>query len=98
MQGYTATHVKTLAEHGPDIVAKKTTSNLLYVIEVKGDPISNPPKMRYPVLVSGLGEIVQRVTRAKYCRYAIALPSSYEEHVMRRVPSTAAKRLDLEFL
>ena|SRR5487761_771873 len=70
--------------------------NYYYIIEAKGDPISNPDKMRYPYLVSALGELVQRVTRAKYCRYAVALPASYERLVPRHVPSMLARRLDLE--
>lgn len=97
-RGYFPIRFRTLAEHGADIVAKRQRSNYFYIVEAKGDPTSNPMKMRYPYLVCALGEIVQRVTKAKYCRYAIALPSSYKELVKRRVPSTAARRLDLEFL
>ncbi|MHB1908333.1 MAG: hypothetical protein ACYCQJ_05605 [Nitrososphaerales archaeon] len=97
-KGYRVISVKGLAEHGLDIKAKRLQTNYYYAIEAKGDPLVNPSKMRYPFLVSALGEIIQRVTKAKYCRYAIALPISYEELVKRRVPSMAAKRLDLEFL
>ncbi len=97
-QGYVPFKVKTLAEHGPDIKAKRVKGNYQYVVEVKGEPEKNPVKMRYPTLVSALGEVVQRVTRAKYCRYAIALPSTYGDLVRRRIPWMAAKRLDLEAL
>ncbi len=97
-EGYRVISVKGLAEHGLDVRAKRIKTNYYYAIEAKGDPQVNPKKMRYPFLVSALGEIVQRVTKAKYCRYAVALPSSYYELVRRRVPSMAAKRLDLEFL
>lgn len=86
------------AQHGLDIRAKRLKINYYYAIEAKGDPQAKPEKMRYPFLVSALGEIIQRVTKAKYCRYAVALPSSYEDLIKRRVPSMAAKRLDLEFL
>lgn len=95
---YVITSVKTLAEHGVDIRAKKSRSELIYVIECKGEPKSNPVKMRYPTLVSALGEIVQRVTRQKYAKYAIAFPYTYEELVLRKIPWVAAKRLGLEVL
>lgn len=97
-EGYRVISVKGLAEHGLDIRAKRLKTNYYYAIEAKGDPQVNPDKMRYPFLVSALGEIIQRVTKAKYCRYAIALPSTYQELVMRRVPPMAARLLCLEFL
>jgi hypothetical protein len=96
--GYFPTHLKLLSEHGADIVAKRQRSNYFYIVEAKGDPQINPNKMRHPYLVSALGEIVQRVTRAKYCRYAVALPASYEKLARKHVPSVLAHRLDLEVL
>lgn len=95
---YIITSVRTLAEHGVDIRAKKARSELIYVIECKGEPKTNPDKYRYPVLVSALGEIVQRITRKKYARYAIALPITYRDLVYRRIPWMGAKRLGLEIL
>ncbi len=97
-EGYRVISVKGLSEHGLDIRAKRFNTNYYYCIEAKGDPKVNPEKMRYPYLVSALGEMVQRVTKAKYCRYAVALPKSYEQLVRRRVPAMALRRLDLEFL
>ncbi|MDH2899971.1 MAG: hypothetical protein PXY39_03275 [archaeon] len=85
-EGYRVISVKGLTEHGLDIRAKRIKTNYYYAIEAKGDPQINPEKMRYPFLVSALGEIVQRVTKAKYCKYAIALPNSYEDLIRRRVP------------
>lgn len=97
-QNYRIISVKGFAEHGLDIRAKRLKTNYYYSIEVKGDPQLNPEKMRYPFLVSGLGEIFQRITKMKYCRYALALPTSYEILVRRRIPWVAAKRLDFEVL
>lgn len=95
---YIITSVRTLSEHGVDIRAKKARSELIYVIECKGEPKTKPSKYRYPVLVSALGEIVQRITRKKYARYAIALPTTYRDLVYRRIPWMGAKRLGLEIL
>lgn len=95
---YIISSVKTLAEHGVDIRAKKARSGLIYVIECKGEPKTNPDKYRYPVLVSALGEIIQRVTRKKYVKHAIALPFTYKELILRRIPWMACKRLSLEVL
>lgn len=97
-KGYRVISVKGLAEHGIDIRAKRLKTNYYYAIEAKGDPQINPEKMRYPFLVSALGEIVQRITKAKYCRYAIALPASYEKLASKHIPSMLAHRLDLEVL
>jgi len=97
-QDYIISSVKTLTEHGVDIKAKKARSNLFYFIECKGEPNNNPVKMRYPTLVSALGEIIQRVTRKKYAKYALALPETYKELVIRKIPWMACKRLSLEML
>ncbi len=94
---YIISSVKTLSEHGVDIRAKKARSNNLFIIECKGEPKKNP-RYRYPILVSALGEIVQRVKYQRHCRYAIALPETYQELVMRKVPWIASKKLSLEIL
>ncbi len=94
---YVITSVKTLAEHGVDIRAKKARSNNLFIIECKGEPKQNP-RYRYPILVSALGEIVQRVKYQRHCRYAIALPETYKELVTGKIPWVANKRLSLEIL
>lgn len=94
---YVIMNAKTLAEHGADVRAKKSRSANYFIIECKGDPKTNPDKMRYCVLVSALGEIVQRITK-KHTRYAIALPYTYERHVRRKIPWVAAKKLGLEIL
>lgn len=94
---YVITSVRTLSEHGVDIRAKKARSGLIYVIECKGEPKHNP-RYRYPILVSALGEIIQRVTRKKYVKHAIALPFTYKELILRRIPWMACKRLSLEVL
>lgn len=62
----------TLSEHGVDIKAKKVRSNNFYLIECKGEPQTNPVKMRYPTLVSALGEIIQRVKHRRHVKYAPA--------------------------
>lgn len=90
--------IRTLAEHGEDIRAKRTGSNNYLIVEVKGEPQSNPVKARHPTLVAALGEIVQRVKHQSHYRYALALPSTFEELVFRRVPWVAAKMLGLEIL
>lgn len=97
-EGYRVISVKGLAQHGLDIRAKRLKTNYYYAIEAKSDPQINPEKMRYPFLVSALGEIVQRVTKRKYCRYAVALPASYEKLATKHIPPMFAHRLDLEVL
>lgn len=94
---YIISSVKTLSEHGVDIRAKKARSNNLFIIECKGEPKQNP-RYRYPILVSALGEIVQRVKYRRHCRYAIALPETYKELVTRKIPWIASKKLSLEIL
>ena len=96
-QDYIISSVKTLSEHGVDIRAKKARSNNLFIIECKGEPKQNP-RYRYPILVSALGEIVQRVKYQRHCRYAIALPETYKELVTRKIPWVASKKLSLEIL
>ena len=95
---YVIKSVKTLSEHGVDIKARKSRSNNFFIIECKGEPKSNPVKMRYPTLVSGLGEIVQRVKYQRHIRYAIALPDTYKDLVMRKIPWVVARKLGLEIL
>lgn len=67
-----------------------------YVFEVKGDRGS--VKARHMNFVTALGEIIQRVTYARHCKYAIALPETYAELVQRKLPWRACKRLALEAL
>ena len=98
-QGYGYfSRIRTLQEHGEDIKARRTGSNNYFIIEVKGEPESNPVKMRHPTLVSALGELVQRVKAQRHFRYAIALPETYRELVLRRMPWAAAKKIGFEFL
>lgn len=98
-QGYGYfSRVRTLQEHGEDIKARRTGSNNYFIIEVKGESESNPVKMRYPTLVSALGELLQRVKYQRHFRYAIALPEGFRELILRRVPWVATKKIGFEFL
>ncbi len=100
-QGYgVISKVKTISEHGADIKVRKTGSYNYFIVEVKGDPptTKHPEKIRHPAFVSALGEIVQRIEQEKHYRYALSLPSSYQELVFRRLPWVAAKKLGIEVL
>ncbi|MEM2955363.1 MAG: hypothetical protein QXM25_01435 [Nitrososphaerales archaeon] len=100
-QGYgIISRVKTISEHGVDIKVRKTKSYSYFVIEVKGDPptTKHPEKIRHPAFLSALGEIVQRVKHERHYRYALALPSSFQKLVFRRLPWVAAKKIGLEVL
>lgn len=95
---YVISNVKTLSEHGVDIKAKKSRSNNFFLIECKGEPQNNPKKMRYPALVSVLGEILQRMKYRGHVKYGIALPETYREIVLKKIPWVLSKRLSLEIL
>ena len=94
-QGYYPYKIRTLTEHGCDIVAKRRLGNVYYVIEVKGEP---EPKLFYGYLTNALGELVQHMTNKLHCRYAVGLPASFEEIVRRRIPPVAMQKIGLEFL
>ena len=94
-QGYFATHLRMLSEHGADIAARRRQGSNYFVIEVKGEPNQ---KFYYGFLTSAIGEIVQHMTNKLHCRYAIALPVSFETIVKRRIPSVAARKIGLEVL
>lgn len=96
--GYSATKVKTLSEHGPDILAKKIGSNRFYIVEVKGDVHTERNSLHHGVLLSALGEIMLRVQEQKYCKYAVGIPESYREMVIRRVQWILMKKMGLDFL
>ena len=93
---YVLLNVATLSEHGYDIRAKRSTSNNYYVVEAKGEPLN--PKARNGYLLNALGELVTRATKIAHCKYALGLPSSFEDLVKRRIPANAARRLSLEVL
>ncbi len=95
---YIIRRLRTLSQHGPDIVAKKRRSGNYIIIEAKGEPQTNPVKMRYPTLLSGLGEILQRVSHERHYRYALAVPGTFNDLLKRKVPWAAAKKLGVEFL
>ncbi len=97
-EDYAIKRLRTLSQHGPDVVAKKRRSNNYFIVEVKGEPPTNPNKMRYPTFLSGLGEIFQRVKHERHYRYALAVPQTFENLIVRHVPWAAAKKLGLEFL
>ncbi|MDG6924351.1 MAG: hypothetical protein JRN67_13800 [Nitrososphaerota archaeon] len=94
-QGYIPRKVKTLSEHGCDIIAKRRLGSQYFMVEVKGEP---QPKFYYAFLTSALGELIQHVTNSRHCRYGVGLPSSFEPIVRRRIPSVAMKKIGLEFL
>ncbi len=89
---------RTLTEHGVDLKARKARSNNYFLVECRGEPQTNPQKLRHPMLISGLGEILQRVAYDRHYRFALALPESYRELVERRIPFVAAKRLGLDIV
>ncbi len=97
-QDYVVTRLRTLSQHGADIVAKKRRSGNYFIVEAKGEPQTNPQKMRYPTFLSGLGEIFQRVKHERHYRYALALPETFEGLITRNVPWVGAKKLGLELL
>lgn len=93
---------KETNEHGVDIKVRHNKYPRYFLVEVKGDP--NPKTYKY--ISSGrevsfnyvLGQIVSRMRyKAKYW-YAIGLPYTYREKVIKRLPREVCKKLRLKIL
>ncbi|MFA5106413.1 MAG: hypothetical protein WC506_05655 [Candidatus Micrarchaeia archaeon] len=82
---------KTSREHDVDITANTSYNRFLY-IECKGDGSSN--QVSENNFVYALGQIVTRMKRSKFQRYAVAYPKSFERK-LNRIPWLFAKRNNL---
>lgn len=91
-----------VGDHGVDIKVRHNRYGRYFLVEVKGDP---DPKT-YKSVSSGrevsfnyvLGQILSRMKyKAKYW-YAIGLPYTYREKIIRRLPREVCKKLRLKVL
>jgi len=93
---------KETKEHGIDIKVRHNKYGRYFIVEVKGDP--NPDSYKW--VRSGretafnyvLGQIITRMKhKAKYW-YAIGLPYTYRDKILRRLPREVCKKLRLKVL
>lgn len=97
-RGLALISVKTLREQGVDITAKYQRYNRYFLIEVKGDPSPAalaPSSFRENAFVKSVGQIITRIHPERGYKYGLAYPSSYRELVIRRLPPTLLKKLNL---
>jgi|SRR3989344_2152806 len=91
-----------LSEHGVDIKVRHNNYPRYFLIECKGDP--NPDTFgsvnsgREVAFNYVLGQIVSRMrSKSKYW-YAIGLPDSMREKIIKRLPKEVCKKLRLKIL
>lgn len=95
-------NTKETHEHGIDIKVRHNKYPRYFIVEVKGD--SNPHSCKHIGSVREvyfnyvLGQIVSRMRyKAKYW-YAIGLPYTFKEKILKRLPREVCKKLRLKVL
>lgn len=86
--GYRPASIKTISEHGVDIVVRKQNYGRYFLVEVKGDPspkAAHPNSGREVRFVYSLGQLLTRINPDRGYYYGLAYPSSYRELALRRL-------------
>jgi hypothetical protein len=86
--GYRPTDIKTITEHGVDIVVRNQKYGRYFFIEAKGDPtkgVVSQSSGRDVRFLLGLGQLLTRINPDNGYYYGLAYPSSYRELALRRL-------------
>lgn len=87
-RGYRPASIKTIHEHGVDIVARHQNYGRYFCIEVKGDPSKNVVSQRSGRevrFVQSLGQLLTRINPDNGYYYGLAYPASYRKSVLGRL-------------
>ena len=96
--GFDARSIKTLNEHGVDILARNRKVARYFLIEAKGD---SPSKAKHPKsgrevrFLQSVGQLVTRIHPERGYYYGLAYPCSYKDLVTRRLCPGLLKKLHI---
>ncbi len=96
---YRPTRIRTLSEHGCDIIAKHQNYGRYFHIEVKGDAgqtVKSSGSGREVRFIYALGQIITRIHPERGYRYGLAFPATYRKLVTGRLHYSILKVLHLE--
>jgi len=95
--GFMPNKIKTLAEHGVDIVARHVKYSRYFLVEAKGDPkgVKNLNSGREVRFLQSVGQLVTRINPKRGYYYGLAYPSSYKALVTRRLCAHLLKTLKI---
>ena len=88
--------IRSMSEHGVDIIARHQRYGRYFLVEAKGDPsdaVKSTRAGREVRFLQGLGQLITRIQPERGYYYGLAFPSSYREIVMRRLQPALLKRL-----
>jgi len=86
--GWRPTDIKTIHEHGVDIMVRKQNYGRYFCIEVKGDPspkVVSQRSGREVRFVESLGQLLTRINPDNGYYYGLAYPTSYRKLVLGRL-------------
>jgi len=90
---------KETHEHGIDIKVRHNKYPRYFIVEVKGEPniktVKYPHSRREVDFIYVMGQIVTRMKYKARYRYAIGLPESFSDKIVRRLSPILLKKLDL---
>jgi len=87
-RGWRPSDIKTIREHGVDIVVRKQKYGRYFCIEVKGDPsptVVSQHSGREVRFVQSLGQLLTRINPDNGYYYGLAYPASYRKSVLGRL-------------
>jgi hypothetical protein len=102
--GWRPTDIKTITEHGVDIVMRKQNYGRYFCIEAKGDPSKNafsPRSGRENRVIHSLGQLLTRINPDNGYYYGLAYPASYRKTALLKLqfPSMLKKlKINLFFV
>jgi hypothetical protein len=96
---FRAASIKTITEHGVDIVARHERYGRYFLVEVKGDPskeVVSSSSGREVRFVLSLGQLLTRINPDRGYYYGLAYPVSYRKLALRRLKyPTLLKKLKI---
>jgi hypothetical protein len=87
-RGWRPTDIKTIHEHGVDIVVRKQKYGRYFCVEAKGDPsqkVVSQRSGREVRFVQSLGQLLTRINPDNGYYYGLAYPASYRKAVLHRL-------------
>ena len=86
--GWRPTDIKTITEHGVDLVVRNQRYGRYFCIEAKGESakiVVSQSSGREVRFLQSLGQLLTRINPDNGYYYGLAYPSSYRELVLRRL-------------
>ena len=96
--GYLPTKLKTITEHGVDIIARHAKYPRYFLVEAKGDSSKEakyPGSGREVRFLQSVGQLVTHIQPSRGYLYGLAYPSSYRSVVTRRLHPVLLKTLQI---